>query len=391
MKNLLFIFIAALLFISCSSTNKNFQKGNYDEVVSKAIKKLIKNPDSNKDAVLLDKAFKLANERDLDALKFLKQEGQPDNYDKILRYFEQLKYRQNQVKAVLPLKLNGQMTNYQIVDYDAEIISAKTKAAAYFYANGKRLLLSDDKLLIRQSYNEFMRAKSYAGSAYPDLNDLLKEAKFKGISRVFVQLENASQFNFPPEFFERILSGNINQLNSEWVQYFFKDSDSQIDFDYVALVKLLNVQVSPDDVKTIDRIYKKNVQDGFEYVLDAAGNVKKDSTGKDIKRIKYKALQCALVESVQHKQARLDGEIQYYELKPFERLIGQTPFGTENDFHHVSARAIGDVAALDDEALQKIKSQVVPFPTDQQLVFDNAIRVQEAIFRILRSNQTYFK
>ena len=50
-------------------------KGNYDEIISRSVKKLIKSPDSNKDAINLDQAFKLANERDLDAIKFLKLDG----------------------------------------------------------------------------------------------------------------------------------------------------------------------------------------------------------------------------------------------------------------------------------------------------------------------------
>ena len=392
MKNLVLLLLASVfLFASCNSSKKNFQRGNYDEIITKSVKKLIKSPDDNENAILLDKAYKLANERDLDAIKFLKQDGQPDTWDKILHHYEVLKSRQQRLRPILPLMLNGQLINYNQIDYDAEIIGSKRKAASYFYANGKRLLESTDKLLIRQAYSEFLRAKSYAGSSYLDLDNLIREAEFKGISRVFVRIENTSLFNFPPEFMEEIISGRTNHLNSDWVHYFFKHTDDQIKYDYLALVKIKNVQVSPDDVKSIDRVYKKNVEDGFEYVLDARGNVKKDTAGNDIKQIKYKALQCALVETVQHKEARFIGEVEFIELEPVERLVGQKPFGTETVFHHVSARAIGDLNALDAEAKQLIKSEQIRFPSDEELVFNNAIRIQEAIHRILRSNQVYFK
>ena len=291
MKKLILIFAAALfLMTSCNSTKKNLQHGNYDEIISKSVKKLIKKPDNNKEAILLDRAYKLANERDLEAVKFLKLDGQPESWDKILRHYEMLSNRQKQLKAILPMKLNGELINYKQIDYNSEIIDAKRKAAAYFYANGKRLFTSPDKLLIRQAFGEFMKAKSYAGSSYSDLDNLIREAKYKGISRVFVEIE------------------------SDWVQYFFKQVDEQIKYDYWALVKIKKVQVSPDDMKSIDRIYKKNVEDGFEYVLDTKGNVKKDSVGNDMKRIKYKVLQCALVETVQHKAAKLEGEIEFIEL-----------------------------------------------------------------------------
>jgi len=389
----IFLFLAISLFVfsSCNSSKKNFQKGNYDETITKSVKKLIKNPDSNKDALLLDKAFKLANERDLDAINFLKLDGQPDTWDKILRRYKMLNNRQKQLKAILPLKLNGQLINFRQVDFNAEIIEAKRKAAAYFYANGKRLLESNDKQLIRQAYGELIRAKTYAGPSYLDLDNLIKEAEYKGISRVFVSIENASLFNFPHGFMTELVSGNTNRLNSDWVQYYFKNTNDQMEFDYLALVKIKNVQVSPDDVKTIDRVYKKNVEDGFEYVLDAKGNVKKDSIGNDIKKIKYKALQCALVETVQHKEARFVGEVEFIELIPNDRLLGRKPFASQTVFHHVSARAIGDTNALDAETKQLLNSNQIPFPSNNELVFNNAIRVQKAIHNILRTNQGYFK
>ena len=119
--------------------------------------------------------------------------------------------------------------------------------------------------------------------------------------------------------------------------------------------------------------------------------MKKDTAGNDMKRLKYKEIQCALVETIQHKEARLDGEVEFIELNPTERLIGQKPIGSNTVFHHSSARAIGDINALDEEAKQLINSKQIPFPHDEELVFNNAIRLQEAIHHVLRSNQAYFK
>lgn len=392
MKKILSLLISALLVLTaCNSSKKNLERGNYDEIISKSVKKLIKNPDSSKDAVLLDKAYKLANDRDLDAIKFLKLEGQPDNWDKILKHYAALKARQNSLKPVLPFKLNGQLTNYKQIDYDAEIVNAKRKAAAYFYANGKRLLESGDKQFIRGAYAEFIKAKSYMPSQYPDLENLIAQARYMGISRVVVEIQNESQYNFPKEFMKQILSGSAANLNSQWVQYYFSDTDEQIDFDYAAVVKFLNVQVSPDEIKNEDHVFKKKVEDGFEYVLDARGNVKKDTAGNDIKKLKYKEIQCALVKTIQHKEAILNGEVEFYDLHPHEQLIAKKPFGATSVFHHVSARAIGDEAALDADARQMIKMKKVPFPMDEELIFGNATQVQEAVWRLLRDNQGLFQ
>ena len=173
----------------------------------------------------------------------MKLEGQPDTWDRILQHYESLKRRQQRIRPILPLKLNGRLTNYNLIDYDTEIVNSKRKAAAFFYANGKRLLESTDKLLIRQAYGELVKAKSYSGSSYLDLDNLIREAAYKGISRVFVKVENISLFNFPPEFMEEIVGGNTRRLNSEWVHYFFKHSNNQIEYDYLVFVKIKNVQV----------------------------------------------------------------------------------------------------------------------------------------------------
>jgi len=392
MKKLTVLLTAVvLIFTSCNSSKKNLIKGNYDEIISKSVKKLIKNPDNNDDAILLDKAFSLANERDLDAIKFLKLDGQPETWDKIMRHYEILNNRQKRIKTVLPFKLNGQLVNYRQVDYDAEIVAAKRNAAAFFYNNGKRLLESNDKLLIRQAHAELLRAKYYGGSSYLDIDNLISEAEFRGINRVFVKVENTSSFNFPPEFMNEIVSGNTRQMNTDWVHYFFNLNNDKIEFDYYAIIKIMNVQVSPDDLKTKDRVFNKNIEDGFEYVLDANGNVRRDSLGNDMKKTKYKALQCALIETIQHKEARLDGEIEFIELYPMERMVNQKPFGAETVFHHVSARAIGDVRALDNDAKKALESEQIPFPSDQELVFNNAVQVQEAIQRILGSNQGIYR
>ena len=63
-KNLLFGFIV-LFLASCGSVNKKLQRGDYDGVINKSVKRLIKDPEDSEDIKVLDRAYKLANERDL--------------------------------------------------------------------------------------------------------------------------------------------------------------------------------------------------------------------------------------------------------------------------------------------------------------------------------------
>ncbi len=42
----------------------------------------------------------------------------------------------------------------------------------------------------------------------------------------------------------------------------------------------------------------------------------RDSLGNDMKQKKYKTLQCALVETVQSKTCRIDGDVEVIQMNP---------------------------------------------------------------------------
>jgi hypothetical protein len=51
---------------------------------------------------------------------------------------------------VLPLNINGRTVTYEYVDYDAEAVSAKKKAAEHYYENGQKLkgLVPSENLVV---------------------------------------------------------------------------------------------------------------------------------------------------------------------------------------------------------------------------------------------------
>ena len=161
-------------------------------------------------------------------------------------------------------------------------------------------------------------------------------------------------------------------------------------YDYQVLVKLLSIMVSPDGVKDTDQIFNKKISDGFEYVLDANGNVMKDTAGNDIKLQKFKEITCTLIETQQFKSVEIRGEVEIMILNP-ERLIQKEPFGASNQFEHFSARAIGDVGALTEEALQKTQQEKIPFPTDVEMVMMCTETIKPAIRNAIYANRQYIK
>jgi hypothetical protein len=390
MKKILTLLIASLLLAGCGSTTKKLQRGQYDAVIDKTVKKLIRKPDVKK-ADEMDRAFKMANERDLERIRYLKMENNPDNYDEVFNRYNMLKERQRKVRTVTPLTVGGKTYSYEYVDYDEEIVNNKRKAADAFYENGKGLLENAlQKTDYRDAYYQLAKASEYSGGQYPNIDEMIYEAHMKGISRVIVEVANQSPIQLPPQVEEDLISFDTQGLGSEWVEYHFKHVDENADYDYAVMVKLLSIAVSPDDTKDTDKIFNKRVSDGFEYVLDANGNVMKDTAGNDIKIQKFKDITCTLVETRQHKAVEIRGEVEILSLHP-QRLIQKEPFGASNEFEHYSARSIGDPAALTDEALKKTQQEKIPFPTDVEMVMTCTETIKPAIRNAIYANRQYIQ
>jgi len=387
MRKVLYLLFAVFVLSGCGSSKKQLQKGNYDAAIQKAVRKLMRNANSPKDIEALDRSYILANEQDMNRIKYLKMEGKPENWEEIVQHYQNLKYRYNTVRPVLPLNLNGKVIDYEYVNYDAGIIEAKHNAAEFFFGHGQKLMANNNKDSYRQAFREFSKVKEYRGD-YKNIDKLLEESHARGMSRVIVYIDNQTQLRLSQQFQDDLLAVNPQELNSEWVDWDTRSLDKDTRYDYEVHIILRTIDVSPDDTKEIDRIEKKKVEDGFEYVLDKNGNVMKDTLGNDIKITKYKSLSCTVIETAQHKAAHIEGMVEIYSTNP-EKLLRKDPIAADSYFKHFSARAGGDIDALTPESKEKVKAEPVPFPSDGEMIMKSSQALQIAIRGILRKDRNF--
>ena len=382
-------FSLVLLFIlsSCGSSKKQMEKGNYAMALDKAVKQLRRNRNDSKQISILDRSYKILNDQDNERIRFLKMEGRPENWDEIYQLNKAMSDRQAYVRTVLPLELHGRTIDYPYVDYLPEMVAAKRKSADFYYAHGNELMETKLKENYRQAFYEFVRAKEYVGN-YEGIDEKIEEARYLGISRALISLNNRSIIRFDSEFEEELLSINLPALNSEWVEYHIYDPGNQTAFDYFVNVNIRNVMVSPDQTMQKDTVVKKNVEDGFTYQLDSRGNVMKDSLGNDIKTVRYKTLQCALIETIQSKSCMISGDIEIIQGKS-GKLEKKDPLGAESGFEWISARALGDLQALSPAQIEKTKTKAVPFPSDMEMIFRCSDALKQAINNAIRGNKRY--
>ena len=386
-KILPFLFLLLIIVSGCTSSKKQFQKGNYDTAIEKAVKKLRKDPGDAGQIDILSQSYRIANEQDNERIRFLKMEGRPDSWDNIYLVYKALSDRQSLVRTVAPLYKNGKSVDFPYADYLPEMIAAKRKAADFYYAHGIELMKNGLKESYRQAHAEFLRAKQYIVD-YEGIDNKIQEARSLGMNRVFISLHNSSILRFTKEFEQDLLALDLPALNSEWVEYYTQDLNSNIQYDYYINVNIRNVTVSDNKTIQRDSVIKRNVEDGFSYSLDRKGNVMKDSLGNDIKLKKYKTLQCALVETVQSKLCRIDGDIEVIRMNP-EKVLKKDPIGARSDFEHISSRALGDIQALDSKQLERTKTSLASFPSDNEMVMRCSAKLKMVIRDAIQTNRRY--
>jgi hypothetical protein len=372
------IFILTIILSGCGSSKKQLQKGNYDAAIQKAVKQLRKDPTDVKQIDILSQAYKVANDQDNERVRFLKMEGKPNNWDEIYLVYKALSDRQTLVRTVTPLNSNGKSVNFSNVDYLSDMVNAKQKAADYYYAHGNELMKSGIKESYRQAFAEYLRAKEYVGD-YEGIDNKIQEAKLQGMSRVFVSIQNSSIIKFPKEFEDDLLALDFPSLNSDWVEYYTQNLNENTQYDYFVNVNIKNVAVSPDQSLQRDSVIKRDIEDGFSYVLDKKGNVMRDSLGNDIKQKKYKTVQCALVETIQSKACRIEGDIEVIQVNP-NKAVRKDPIGARSNFENISSRALGDIQALNEKQLERTKTSIATFPTDIEMI----MRCSESLKGVIR-------
>jgi hypothetical protein len=248
---------------------------------------------------------------------------------------------------------------------------------------------SNIKESFRQAFYEFIRAKQYAGD-YEGIDKKIQDSKYLGMSRVCVSLRNKSMIKFPKEFEQDLLALDLPNLNSEWVEYHTQNLNDNTQYDYFVNVSIRNVMVSPDQTIQKDSVIKRDVEDGFTYILDKKGNVMRDSLGNDMKLKKYKTLQCALVETIQSKACRIDGDIEIMQINP-DKVLKKEPLGAQSGFDNISSRAVGDIQALNQRQIERTKTPIVPFPSDMDMVIRCSDGLRQAIRGAIQNDRRFIQ
>ncbi len=389
MKKIIFIITVVILY-SCSSTKKTqvaINSGDYSGAINTAISKLSHNKTKkgNQDLILLlEEVFKKNTERELKDIKFSKKDGNPANHEKIYNKYLALNAIQERIAPLLPLNIykEDREASFKFKDYTDNIVASKNDLSDYLYTNASMLISSaSNKFDYRQAFEDFNYLEKINPN-YKDTKNKIEEAYQKGIDYVNVALFNDSEIALPKKLEKDLLNFNTYDLDNMWTR-FHTNKIQHIDYDYEMKIRFISILISPERIENKHIIKEKQVKDGWKYTLDESGNVRKDSLGNDIKVDKFKTIRCDFYEHIQQKDVKISGDVSYFDLKTKQQL-NSYPLTSGFVFEYIYADYQGDKRALNDDMLGFSRKQAVPFPSNEQMVYDSGEDLKNNLKAILK-------
>jgi hypothetical protein len=375
MKKTTLLLALFVLATACGvrQTRELLTAGEYDAAIRNAVDGLQgnKNAKGKQDYVyMLEEAFAKAKDRDQRDIQALFKDANPRNLEKIYNTYIQLNYRQEQIRPLLPLKLlkEGRDAQFPFEDYTDQIVSSKNALSKYLYDNSKALLVTKDKLTIRRAYDDLMYLESL-NPGFKDTSKLIEEAKAKGTDYVSVYTKNETNMVIPIRLENDLLDFSTYGLNDKWTVY-HSNRVKGIEYDYGLIVNFRDIKISPEQIKEKQFEKEKQIKDGQKNLVDAQGHVVKDSLGRPIKVDNMKTIKISIYEFSQTKACQVTAKVDYINFKT-NQLLETFPLASEFVFSNVYANYKGDKRACEDTYYPNFDRKVLPFPSNEQMIFDS--------------------
>ena len=390
MKNIatpFFVFFLLMSSFSCTSIEKLVDSGQYDKAIYFATNKLSGAKVNKVEYVRgLETAFKKVTDKDMAYIEKLKNEGNPESWETILSVYATISNRQESIRPLLPLTdENGKKANFLFVNTNDLEKEAKEQTINFLYSSAKDFLQearsTKDRIPARKAYDALLRLKNYAGR-FLDVPQLEREARELGTTKILVNVQNYSQAVFPAGLEDEILRLGFRDLDREW-QKFDAYPERNREYDLGITLILSNVQVSPGAVSEKSFSEKKEIPDGFQYLLDEKGNVKKDTAGNDIKLPKNKVIEAQILEVFQSKSAGLSGRLEVMDLHT-KGVRESRDINTVAIFENRAASFKGDERALTEDTKKRLGNRPAVFPTDAVLLLEAARKLRPLVISELR-------
>jgi len=372
MKWMIYTLGLTLLMASCKSIQDLVDKGDYDSAIHLAAKKL-----HGKAKV---------NARDFAYIESLNANAYPERWDRVYDILLDIDRRQHKISPFLPLiSKDGYVGHFEFKPMADQIEKASLAASAYHHQRAEALLTDINysrKADATEAFHELKKIDRYFRD-YKNKESLLEIAHHFGMTRVKLETRNTANTVIPIDLQSELLAVSIPALNSFWTKFYTYDVEDNTPMDFRAILEIDDLEVSPERESQRQYQDSREIVDGFNYVLDQAGNVAKDTLGNDIKEDRYITITADVIEIFREKAAYVKGSLKIIDLNG-KQLIDQFPISSEAIFTSYASSFFGDRRALSSGSRNRLRNNPERFPQDEELIWQAAEDVKIAMIDYLQ-------
>jgi len=386
----LYILICLILMSSCGikQTQNLVSEGNYDAAINNAISNLRSNKEKkgNQEYIyLLEDAFAKATERDLNYISLWIKDNNPANLEKIYTTYNQLNERQEKIKPLLPLKLvkEGRNAIFTFENYNNQIVDSKDNLSIYLYDNALALLSTSDKTNFRKAFDD-LNYLNQINPNYKKAISMMEKALYKGTDYVNVYTKNETNILIPSRLENDLLDFSTYGLNKKWT-VFHGIKQKEVNYDYTMVISFRDILISPEQIKEREFIKERQIIDGQKKLFDANGKEVLNQEGKVVMVDNLINVSVHIYESRQFKSSKVSAKVDFINLKN-NQLIQSFPLNSEYIFENIYAIYKGDRRASDDNYYSYFDKRALPFPSNEQMVYDTGEDLKKKLKYIINQN-----
>ena len=374
MKKALFTFciLLSLSFVSCKSSKKQFEKGNYETAVLLAIKKLRSKPDHSKSKAILKEAYKAAQGSAIASIELKKTSNDEFKWDGIVEQYRNLNNLYSELLRC-PACLNEVSPN----SYQTALNEAMISGAAIHFKKGEKLLETKEKPNARLAYHHFKKTLEYQNN-YLGAEKLLDESI--AIGREIIAIKSlpvgSGELELSAQFFVQQMIQSLNKSGYFFASFYSFEEliQNKQNFDQVIEMKF-------DDYVIGQTYIKEKVKDISRNDVQVA--IIKDSLG--VKQPVYGTVEAEL--HTLYKSIESNGLLDLKIIKPrTNQIIYQNKFPGTAVWEYEWGSYQGDKRALNKKELKLCKRKELLPPPPQELFIAFTDPIFGQVFSHLKSN-----
>lgn len=349
-------FLCSLFIFSCKNAEKLYNKGNYDEAVELAAKKLQKKPGDAGLIDILQNAYRFAVEDHESSVRNYANSNSDLRYENIYREYSQLQ-RLYEVIRKSPSVFNV----VNPTDYSSFVATYKEEAGNARFERGLQLMDQNNKASAREAYNEFQKALALKPGDLA-IKQKIEEAYANAVTNVFVRPLTRygfqyGSYNFDYQNFNYNILRYLNDNSrSQFVRYYSSSNpggqDARIDN---------SVDMRFSDVNIGRYRDQRGTREVSKQIVAKETVIKKDSVVKEYITVKAKI-------TITTRTIQADGLLQATVRDYNDRRIWGDTYRGDYSWTYSFATYTGDERALSDEDKKLINQREQWPPSNDEII-----------------------